>query len=350
MTLQTTFFTVIEQFFNWYHREGRSLPWREQPEPYPVFLSEVILQQTRVEQGLAYFHRFMDTFPTVQDLANATEEEVLKLWQGLGYYSRARNLHKAAKHLMEIHQGIFPSNFNELIKIPGVGPYTARAILAFAFSKPEVAADGNIWRVTSRFFGLNNEFPSKKTMELTQELWKDWVVQQPSVFNNAMMDLGSGICTPKQPKCEQCPLQSQCFSFPSGAWVNLPFKEKKTKVKPLTLVYLISKSDGKVLMKKRTENTIWANMYDFPEITFPSHWDSEMDIQEEISKNSRVRTVHSVAKQSFHLLSHRKIQPFFCFVDFVPILQLEREEKWIPLEQIHELPVPKIIESLIATF
>jgi A/G-specific adenine glycosylase len=162
--------------------------------------------------------------------------------------------------------------------------------------------------------------------------------------------LGSGICTPKQPKCEQCPLQSQCFSFPSGAWVNLPFKEKKTKVKPLTLVYLISKSDGKVLMKKRTENTIWANMYDFPEMIFPSHWNSEMDILEEISKNSRVSTVHSVAKQSFHLLSHRKIQPFFCFVDFVPILQLEREEKWIPLEQIHELPVPKIIESLIATF
>ncbi len=341
---------MIEQFFNWYNREGRILPWREQPDPYPVFLSEIILQQTRVEQGLAYFHRFMETFPTVHELAIASEEDVLKLWQGLGYYSRARNLHKAAKHLMEVHHGTFPTEFNELIKIPGVGPYTARAILAFAFHKPEVAVDGNIWRVTSRFFGLNNEFPSKKSMDLTQELWKDWVVLQPSVFNNAMMDLGSGICTPKQPKCEQCPLQSHCYSFPSGAWANLPFKEKKTKVKPMTLVYLISIKEEQVLMKKRAENSIWANMYDFPEMIFPSHLDHEKEISEEISKNSRVSAIHSVAKQSFHLLSHRKIQPFFCFVEFVPILQLEREEKWVPLEQIHQLPVPKIIESLIATF
>ncbi len=351
--MQTTFFFVIEYFLNWYKMEGRALPWRENPDPYTVFLSEIILQQTRVEQGLSYFFRFKESFPTIKHLSEATEEEVLKLWQGLGYYSRARNLHKAAKYVVANHQGSFPNHYHQLIKIPGIGPYTARAILAFAFSKPEVATDGNIWRVTSRYFGLEDIFPSPKTMELTQELWRDWVVQHPSHFNNAMMDLGSGICTPKNPKCSTCPLQAGCTSFPTGNWGHLPRKAKKSEVKPLTLVYLISKKNNQFLMKKRDENSIWANLYDFPELSFsfhPQNTSEEQQILEEIRRNNRVQAIHSFEKQPHHLLSHRKILPFFCFVDFIPILQLEREEKWVPLDEIHQLPVPKIIESLIATF
>lgn len=342
-----------DQLFIWYQKEGRTLPWRENPHPYHVFLSEIILQQTRVEQGMPYFHRFIENFPQIQNLSTATEEEVLKLWQGLGYYSRARNLWKAAKYLVEHHGGVFPSTYDELIKIPGIGPYTARAMMAFAFSKPEVAADGNIWRVTSRYFGLKEEFPNSKSIALTQELWKDWVVENPSHFNNAMMDIGARICTPLHPSCDICPLNGQCFSFSEKSWSNFPVKTKKTKATPLTLLYFISKKDDRVLMKKRDETSIWANLYDFPELNFPIHFsqkDEENLIYEELRKYQRIKKVISIQKQPIHLLSHRKIQPFFCFVEFVPILQLEKGETWIQIKNIHQLPVPKLIESLIATF
>jgi A/G-specific adenine glycosylase len=344
---------VTNQLFQWYRTHGRPLPWRENPSPYSIFLSEIILQQTRVEQGLPYYYRFLETFPSINDLAIASEEEVLKLWQGLGYYSRARNLHKAAKHLQTFHQGIFPSTYPELLKIPGIGPYTARAIMAFAFSKPEVAADGNIWRVTARFFGLTDLFPTTKTIQLTQEIWKDWVIQNPSDFNNSLMDLGSGICTPKNPKCHECPIQPQCQTYSSKAWNEIPSKAIKTKAKPITLLYFIGHQNGKFLMKKRGENSIWANLYDFPEIILDGHFkDEEMGgmIQQCIHSNPRISKLISIDKQPVHLLSHRKIQPFFCFVEFFPILQLEKEEKWVDNTQIHEIPIPKLIESLIATF
>ncbi|MEM6261214.1 MAG: A/G-specific adenine glycosylase, partial [Bacteroidota bacterium] len=221
---------VASLLLRWFDQHGRKLPWRDTHQPYQIWIAEVILQQTRIEQGIGYYYRFLDRFPNVESLAAATEDEVLKYWEGLGYYSRARNLHAAGKTLHHDMKGIFPENHQELLKLKGIGPYTARAISSFAFGEPVGVLDGNVLRVVSRVLGT--EAPINKPQNRTkfQQVVDSWVADYPSRdFNHAMMDLGATLCTPTKPGCMVCPLIGVCQAYQKGLTGRIPVKEKKLK-------------------------------------------------------------------------------------------------------------------------
>lgn len=278
---------------DWYQQSGRDLPWRKTKDPYPIWLSEVILQQTRVNQGLPYFHTFLEAFPTVQDLAKAKEDEVLKRWEGLGYYSRARNLHKGAKHIAE---NGFPSNYEEWINVPGVGPYTASAVSSFVHDEERAVVDGNVNRVIARLIDLDapvNIAEGKQEIErVATELIKD---NPPAQHNQAIMELGALICTPKNPKCIECPWEAACKARENNTTHIRPIKLKKTKIKEQELVYTaISSADG-LFVRKRDTKSIWKGLHELA----PSH-------PSQIGLPPDAETHTSVYKVT-HLLSHRKL-------------------------------------------
>ena len=229
----------------WHKDENRrEMPWKGEKNPYYIWLSEIILQQTRVEQGLPYFLRFKQKYPTVKQLAKAKEDEVMKLWQGLGYYSRARNLHETAKNIQQNFKGIFPGTFDELKKLKGVGDYTAAAIASFAFGEKKAVVDGNVIRVLARVFGIETAFDTtkgkKKFAQLAQELIDE---NNPAVYNQAIMDFGGVVCSPKNPKCEDCPFHKICIAKNHALIEQLPYREKRTKIKNRYFNYLLIKSD-----------------------------------------------------------------------------------------------------------
>ncbi len=261
-----------ESFFwnallTWHSTHHRPLPWKGEKNPYLVWLSEIILQQTRVEQGLPYFEKFKAAYPTVTDLANAPEDEVMKLWEGLGYYSRARNLHAAAKHIANELEGKFPGTYEGIRLLKGVGPYTAAAIASFAFDLPHAVVDGNVYRVLSRCFGIEEPIDStagkKLFAKLAQEILEN-AGTNPGSFNQAMMDFGATHCMPKVPKCGECPMQSKCIAFQKNRVDKLPVKSKKLVRRQRFFNYFLFHSEGKIFIKKRTGEDIWQNLYDFP--------------------------------------------------------------------------------------
>lgn len=221
----------------WYLQNKRDLPWRETSNPYKIWLSEIILQQTRVDQGLSYYFKFLNHFPTVFDLANASEEQVLKLWQGLGYYSRARNLHASAKYIVTVFQGKFPTTYNELIKLKGVGDYTASAIASICFNGPNAVVDGNVYRVLARYYGINTPINSttgiKKFKALAQRLLN---IENAGTHNQAIMEFGATMCKPQNPNCTTCPLNNSCISLEKDLIKTLPVKEKKEPLKTDILI------------------------------------------------------------------------------------------------------------------
>ena len=255
------FATKIEQ---WYNQNKRVLPWRQTSNPYYIWLSEIILQQTRVEQGRAYYERFIAAFPAVQDLAEASEEAVLLLWQGLGYYSRARNLHKAARKIAE--WGSFPSDYNAVLSLPGVGPYTAAAIVSFAYGQPYAVLDGNVFRVLSRYFNIDTPIDStegkKEFKALAQELLDK---KHPALYNQAIMDFGAMVCKPSGTDCSACPVCDGCLAYAQNRVQSLPVKEKKMvqKTRHFSYVYVCSPNED-VLIRRRTDNDIWKGLYEFP--------------------------------------------------------------------------------------
>jgi len=255
------------RIIHWYLLNKRDLPWRETKDPYAIWLSEVILQQTRVDQGLSYYHRFLTAFPKVKDLADAEEFEVMKLWQGLGYYSRARNLHSTAKSIVEKHGGVFPNRYEDIIALKGIGPYTAAAIASFAFGLPFATVDGNVYRILSRIFGLEIPIDStegkKQFAELGNELLDN---TQPGLFNQAMMELGALVCNPKNPQCNICPFKKDCKAKALDLIDVLPVKEKKVKVKERVFHYLVMSDEKSVVMKCRGAGDIWQGLFDFPVI------------------------------------------------------------------------------------
>lgn len=255
-----------KSLIHWYLQHKRDLPWRKTPQAYPVWLSEIMLQQTRVAQGLPYFLRFIEAFPTVQDMASAPEEQVLKLWQGLGYYSRARNLHATAKQVTFEMDGKFPDNFSGLLKLKGVGDYTAAAIASISYGEAVPVVDGNVYRVLSRVFGIDTDISSgtakKQFTELAASLMPK---KQASEFNQAMMEFGALQCVPKSPDCGICIFNTDCVAFNTGRVGQLPVKLKKTKVTNRYFNYLVVKdSRGFSVVQKRTAKGIWHNLYEFP--------------------------------------------------------------------------------------
>lgn len=309
--------TFISEVIEWYNKNKRELPWRNTTDPYIIWLSEVILQQTRVDQGLPYFDRFAQKYPKVSDLAAATEDEVLNLWQGLGYYSRGRNMHKTAQIVMEEHAGYFPRKYEELIKLKGIGEYTAAAISSFSANEVKAVVDGNVFRVLARYFAIDEPINSSKAKKLFREIANDVIDRHnPAVSNQAMMEFGSLQCRPKKPICHVCPLQLSCQARMKG-WVDkLPVKVKKAPVRNRYFNYIVLATDEKILMNKRKGSDIWQNLYELPLFETDSWQDAEDLIHSEVFKAAvgRVR-INEVFGPVKHLLSHQKIHAQFIVVN-----------------------------------
>lgn len=299
----------------WYQDNKRMLPWRETKDPYKIWLSEVILQQTRVAQGLPYYIAFTKTFPTVASLAKAKEQNVLRLWQGLGYYSRARNLHRCAKTVVNDYEGVFPPSFDELQNLPGIGPYTAAAIASIAFNESVAVVDGNVFRVLARVFGIDLDIASNEGRNFFFAKANELIPKtHPDIFNQAMMEFGATWCTPKNPKCEECIFKKSCIAYNKGIVGLLPVKLKKTKVRNRYLNYFILEWDKKIAMKKRETKDIWHGLYDFY-LTETTKAQNPQRLVEENEVLARIKKkevrIYDVVK---HVLSHQLLSVRFILV------------------------------------
>ncbi|HCO70886.1 MAG TPA: A/G-specific adenine glycosylase [Enterococcus sp.] len=257
--------TFQETFLTWYHKEKRNLPWRATNDPYAIWISEIMLQQTRVETVIGYFYRFMEQFPTIQDLAAAEEQKLLKIWEGLGYYSRARNLKAAAQQIVAEFDGEMPQSIEEIRSLKGIGPYTAGAIGSIAFGLPEPAIDGNVMRVVSRLFCIEADIAKASSRRPFDEAMRTIISpDEPGEFNQALMDLGSRICTPTTPKCEECPISQYCLAYAENRQTDFPVKSKKAKPKDVYYIAGAIEDQGSFLLVQRPETGLLASMWHFP--------------------------------------------------------------------------------------
>jgi A/G-specific adenine glycosylase len=324
---------------NWYRQNKRFLPWRETQNPYYIWLSEIILQQTRVQQGRAYYEKFIENYPTVNDLAEASEEKVLNDWQGLGYYSRARNLHFSAKYIKNELDGVFPTNYAEIKKLKGVGDYTAAAISSFAFKEKRAVVDGNVYRLLSRVYNISTPIDSTQGKKDFQQLADELIsAEVPDLHNQAIMEMGAMICTPKNPSCEVCPLHIQCLSRRQNTVNLLPVKEKKTKVRDRYFHYIIYSENGNTIIEKRTKKDIWQNLYQFPLVELKSKNRKSLSELESVQVKESVPVTHKLSHQNIHTIFHH--------VDELPT---DMEESWmkIPMEDIQNYPLPRLIDRYL---
>lgn len=341
------------KIIEWYEENKRTLPWRQTKDPYKIWLSEIILQQTRVTQGLPYYQQFVKTFPTVFDLAKAPQLEVLRLWQGLGYYSRARNLHACAKSIVDNFDGKFPDTFEELKKLKGIGPYTAAAIASFAFKEPVAVVDGNVFRVLARIFGIENDISSPEGKKIFFEQANELIsIEAPDLFNQAMMEFGALHCLPQNPKCDDCIFAKKCVANINSLQKELPFKSKKLKVRKRYLFYFVIQHKDQLLMKERGAKDIWQGLYDFYLLESKRLQKVERLLKENILKNYPIQTSSNPIK---HTLSHQQlIAKFFHveiksrkkFLEFVKVNQLQAFNKI----EIEKLPKPILIEKYLKSF
>ena len=292
--------TFNKYLYKWYDQNIRLHPWLGSKNAYLIWLSEIIMQQTRIEQGTSYFLKFAKKYPTVKHLAKAKEDEVLKLWEGLGYYSRARNLLQTAKEIVEVNHGNFPQTYNELIKLKGIGPYTASAILSFAFGKPYAVMDGNVLRILSRIFGIREPIDTtegkKKFSALAERLIDR---KDPGKYNQAIMDFGALICTPAAPRCGECPFRKTCYAFQNDLVELLPVKSKKAEKKKRYFNYLIFTDGKQTLIEKRTRKDIWLNLYQFPMIESTKKMNRSLLI-----KSKQFRDI--ISNRKTDIISHRQ--------------------------------------------
>jgi A/G-specific adenine glycosylase len=335
----------------WYDTGKRSLPWTAIKDPYKIWLSEIILQQTRVEQGTPYYYRFIKKYPTVFKLAEASLDEVLKLWEGLGYYSRARNLHHAANQIVEKHKGIFPDNYAAVIQLKGIGKYTASAILSYAYALPYAAIDSNAIRIITRYFGIKEEVESltaKNKIESYAQKILD--KKQPGIFNQAMMDFGSLICKPFNPECNQCPLNKNCFAFKNDMVELLPLKGKKLVRKTRYFNYLVFISDKNILITIRNEKDIWKNLYQFPLIEAKTNY-TLTQLKREIrnrkitSQNlDKIRASDVFTQQ----LTHQTIKTRFFIIEMSDIADINPESSIkIKVSALKKYAFPGIIREFL---
>jgi A/G-specific adenine glycosylase len=328
---------------DWYRLNKRRLPWRLTKDPFKIWLSEIILQQTKVEQGLSYYLKFTNRFQTVEDLAKTTEQEVLNLWQGLGYYSRARNLHFTAKTVVNEHKGKFPKTYTELLKLKGVGSYTAAAIASFCFDESVAVVDGNVYRVLSRVFDLEIAIDSSEGKKYFFELAQNLIDKEdPALFNQAIMEFGALQCVPKNPNCEICPLDSICLSKSNGTWMNRPVKSKKTSVKHRFFHFLIFQNDQTTYLQKRSEKDIWQNLFQFPLIETDE--DSEINTFE----NYTLIPPSKISAEIVHVLSHQKIHARFYHFNHLPS-KIDADWMAVKMTEIQDYPIPRLIDRYLET-
>lgn len=306
-----------KKIISWYNDSHRNLPWRATTDPYRIWLSEVILQQTRVAQGLPYYKSFVKNFPTVRALAKAPEQKVLREWQGLGYYSRARNLHDCAKKIVLDHKGKFPFSYEGLLKLPGIGPYTAAAIASMSFGEPVAVVDGNVFRVLSRIFGIENDINSSAGKGIFTQMANDLLDRsQPGLFNQAVMEFGALHCTPRSPKCNDCMFSSECVAKQRGIQGLLPVKGNRVKTRNRYFTYFILTKGKMLAMKERQDKDIWSGLYDFYLIEHSRNQKIERVLEEDkvLSKLSRLADVKMEKQIVKHVLTHQKIYARFVFM------------------------------------
>ena len=335
---------------NWYLQNKRDLPWRKTKNPYFVWLSEIILQQTRISQGLPYFLTFKKYFPTVIDLAKAEEKIVLKLWQGLGYYSRARNLHFSAKYIAKELNGNFPTNYKDLLKLKGVGDYTASAIASICFKEPTAVVDGNVYRVLSRYFGIKTPINSSKGIKEFKALAQSLIdIEQPGVFNQAIMDFGSLHCKPQNPLCDTCPFSKSCVAYEKKLIKELPIKLKKTKIKHRYFNFLVTVTSNKnTIIEERIEKGIWKNLYQFPLIeTLKEIDEKELIMSEKFRNLFPLETTLNLfnKKEIIHKLSHQHLHTFFWIVKTSKV-----NTETVSWKEIQKFPVPVLISKFLENY
>ncbi len=359
MVLFKYFRPLVKDFshriIEWYESNQRDLPWRHTRDPYKIWLSEIILQQTRVNQGLSYYIKFTSAYPDLKALATAPRDEILKLWQGLGYYSRANNLHDAAKTLLEEYGGRFPETPKELMDIKGIGSYTSAAIASLAFDYPAVVVDGNVFRVLARIFGIYTDIQSHAARKEFENLGNALMdKKQPGTFNQAIMEFGALQCTPKKPDCAHCIFMSQCYAYSKNKQEFLPVKKPRIKVRSRYFYYFLLESNhGKTTtfyLRKRDDSDIWKNLYDLPLVE--SAQEETVDdvvlqqLKEGVLKDTAFN-IHGVSDVYKHKLTHQHIMGRFIHIKLEGMLQpsLEKSLHLVGQNELENYPVPRLIEQ-----
>lgn len=316
---------------NWYTINGRELPWRQTTNPYAIWLSEVIMQQTRIAQGTAYWERFMKRWPNVHELAKATEDEVLREWQGLGYYSRARNLHKAAQQIVSL--GRFPQTYKELIQLKGIGEYTAAAISSISFAEPVAVVDGNVYRVLARYFGIDTPIDSTEGKKVFKAMAQEYLPKEaPAAYNQGLMDFGAIQCTPTSPNCEVCPLIDTCFAANNNKVADLPVKAKKTKQRERHFSFIYIRCNGETAIRRRGAGDIWQGLWELP--------------TKELLGNA-IENAKLIKKNVKHILTHQIIFADFYLLETDTPPTLPADYIWIKESEIERYALPRLIDLLV---
>ena len=343
-----------EEIINWYQKHKRALPWRETKDPYLIWLSEIILQQTRVAQGMPYFNRFADKYPTVKDFAEATEEEILKLWQGLGYYSRGRNMHKTSLMVMEEYAGYFPKNYDSLIRLKGIGEYTAAAISSFSANEAKAVVDGNVFRLLSRYFGIDTPINTGKGKKLFTDLANELLDKnQAGIFNQAMMEFGALQCKPQNPDCLICPLHTSCDARIKKKIHELPVKIKSNKIRLRYFNYIVLRKEDALLVNRRSSGDIWENLIDLPliETAKPTDVLELLQSAEFIESFGKKVQIRSISKPIKHVLSHQKLYTQFIEIDnFTEEFISNKPWFYVSPDELKKLPQPKLISQFLENF
>jgi A/G-specific adenine glycosylase len=339
----------------WHRKKNtREMPWKGEKDPYKIWLSEVILQQTRVAQGWQYYTRFIKKYPKINQLAKASDQEVFKLWEGLGYYNRCRNLLFTARQIVTERKGRFPDQYEQILALKGVGPYTAAAIASFAYNLPYAVVDGNVFRVLSRFFGVEEPIDSPKGRQLFSALAEKVLdKKEPGAFNQAIMDFGAVICKPVSPSCSFCPLQKSCIAFAEGKVNHLPIKEKILQRKHRWFYYFLFEHDGKIMVNHRTGKDIWQDLYEFYllESEEAIQW-NEKEVRRWLKEQLGIRnaTIHLISPLAVQQLTHQQIKGQFIRIelDAIPSFLLKKYQ-WLPMKAVDKLPFPKFITQYMNT-
>lgn len=344
-----------QHLLNWHKTaNGRELPWKEEKNVYYIWLSEIILQQTRAGQGLKYYERFVKKYPTIQKLANAPLEEVYKLWEGLGYYNRCRNLHATAQKIIFELNGNFPDTYESILELKGVGPYTAAAISSFGFNLPYAVVDGNVFRVLSRFFGIDEPVDSTSGKKLFQLLAQDCLsIKEPAAYNQAIMDFGATVCKPDLPACNTCVMKKKCVAFQTNSVADLPVKEKKTKQRNRWFLFYILEQNGKFAVQKRTAKDVWTNLYEFPNAEYETEkrWKqaAKKDAAGWLSKKgiNQAYKIISATKQVKQQLSHQTIYANAVLIKINGKVKTKNSWEWKTEKEIERLPFSKILNDFL---
>jgi A/G-specific adenine glycosylase len=347
-----------ENLLAWYEEHKREMPWRGEKDPYKIWISEIMLQQTRVDQARPYFENFMKLFPTVFDLAKADQQQVLKAWEGLGYYSRARNLHAASRMIVDEFEGKLPETYDEIIKLKGIGPYTAAAITSIAFNKPNAVVDGNVIRVITRYFGIEEDVRKTGTVREVQSLVNELISQErPAEFNQGMMELGATVCSPHNPDCLNCPIQAGCIATKIAKTDSIPYKSKaKSKPHKVIGVGIIEREDGKLLIALRPEDAMLGGLWEFPGGKQEEGESIQETIERELKEELGVE-VHAYKElmKLKHTYSHFSItmHAWFCtLISGSPKPKSSQEIRWVEKSELEGYPFPKankvLTEKLIS--